>query len=89
MEGKGLLTYQSQSNRNHRATSSSSLIMTGITKRQVQSGRKDAEGGSGTSKTYGQSTEEMQMKLRRHFNDTYNMNHQWRVSEAEDTLIVI
>ena len=54
--------------------------MTGITKRQVQAGRRDSEGGGGPAKTLGQTTEELQWKLRRHFNDTYQMNHQWRVS---------
>lgn len=56
--------------------------MPGLTKRQVQAGRTDSEGGGGTSRTLGQSTEELQYKLRRHFNDTYQMNHQWRVSDS-------
>ncbi len=56
--------------------------MVGITKRRVQAGRRDDfEGGSAGSKAarMGESTEEVQQKLRRHFNDTAFLQGQWRV----------
>lgn len=53
--------------------------MVGLTKRRVQSGRKDAEGGGRPEKTMGQSTEELQRTLYQHFNHTAKLNHAWRV----------
>lgn len=56
--------------------------MVGVTKRKVQAGRRDAEGGGKTERTLGQSAEELQKKLAHHFNETSQLNHQWRVSET-------
>lgn len=54
--------------------------MVGLTKRKVQSGRRDSEGGGKTERSLGQNTEELQKQLYRHYNETSHLNAQWRVS---------
>ncbi len=51
-----------------------------MTKRKVQAGRRDSEGGGRTERSLGQSAEDLQKKLYRHYNETSHLNAQWRVS---------
>lgn len=57
--------------------------MVGVTKRRVQAGRRNddfGEGGGGSKQARMEgSTEEVQKKLHRHFNETAFMQGQWRV----------
>ncbi|EWM24878.1 hypothetical protein Naga_100265g5 [Nannochloropsis gaditana] len=54
--------------------------MVGLTKRKVQLGRRDFEGGGGTERSLGQNTETLQKQLYRHYNETSHLNVQWRHS---------
>ncbi len=53
--------------------------MVGLTKRKVQAGRRDFEGGGGTERTLAQNTEDLQKQLYQHYNKTGHLNVQWRV----------
>lgn len=53
--------------------------MVGLTKRKVQAGSRDSEGGGRTERSLGQSAEDLQKKLYKHYNETSYLNAQWRV----------
>jgi hypothetical protein len=58
--------------------------MVGLTKRQVQAGKRDDfEGASSKATRLGESTEQVQWKLHRHFNETAFLQGQWRVRWVE------
>lgn len=54
--------------------------MVGLTKRKVQAGSRDSEGGGRTERSLGQSAEDLQKKLYKHYNETSYLNAQWRHS---------